>query len=340
MVFAIIGEEIYKKEKGLIKLSDKDIVFMGTSEFSVRILLALTGSQYNIKMVYTRQDSTGGRGRKTLISPVKKAALENSLPVRQPASLKLKEEQSYLQDLKPDIVIVAAYGLILPVEVLSLPPFGCINVHPSLLPGRRGPSPIPAAILAGDFETGVSIMLMDEGVDTGPVLKQRSISVEAEDTTETLARKLAELGASLLLDVLPGWFEGKIKPVSQDNRLATYSKVIRKEEGEIAWQSSTAVEIWLKVRAFNPWPGCYSRWKGKLLKILKAKAMRFTPAIAVEPGKVLEIAPVGSPGKKAIAVGTREGVLELEVVQYEGGRAMAAEEFARGRRDFVGSVLT
>ncbi len=308
---------------------------MGTSEFSVPLLLSLLREGYNIKTVYTRQDRAGGRGQKILLSPVKKVSLENALQIRQPASFKEKEEICYLQNLKPDIIIVAAYGLILPKEVLNLPPFGCVNVHPSLLPEHRGPSPIPFTILAGGRESGVSIMLMDEGVDTGPVLKQQSLPIDAEDTAETLTRKLAEMGGSLLLRVLPDWFDGKIKPVPQNNSQATYSKMINKGDGEIYWQSSTAAEIWLKVRAFYPWPGCYTRWRGKLLRILKAKMLDIQEA----PGKVVEMSPEEGSRKKVIGVGTKEGMLGLELIQYEGGRVMALEEFVRGHRDFAGSVL-
>lgn len=319
-------------------MNNRTLVFMGTSEFSVPVLLGLVKNGYKIKMVYTRQDSPGGRGQKMLLSPVKKAAQDNSLPIRQPKNFKGNEELDCLKSLNPDIIIVAAYGLILPKEVLSLPPFGCVNVHPSLLPRHRGPSPIPSAILSGDKESGVSIMLMDEGVDTGPVLKQQSLPIAVEDTTETLTHKLAELGGSLLLRVLPDWFEGKIKPIPQNHlpeAEATYSKIIKKEDGEINWQSNTARDIWLRIRAFYPWPGCYTRWKGKLLKILKAELLDFQEA----PGKVVEKSPEEDARKKVIGVGTKEGMLGLELIQYEGGRIMPAGEFARGHRDFVGSVL-
>lgn len=317
---------------------NKTIVFMGASEFSVPVLLALLKDGYSIKMVYTRPDSPAGRGRKILLSPVKRAALDNSLLIRQPKSFRDKEELEHLKSLNPDVIIVAAYGLILPKEVLSLPPFGCVNVHPSLLPRFRGPSPIPSAILAGDKESGASIMRMDEGVDTGPVLKKQSLPILAEDTTETLTHKLAELGGSLLLQVLPDLFEGKIKPLPQDPPLqaeAAYSKMIKKEDGEISWQSDTAGEIWLRIRAFYPWPGCYTRWNGKLLKILKAEPLDFQEA----PGKVVEMSLQEGVPKKIIAVGTREGVLGLELIQYEGGHLMTAGEFARGHRDFVGATL-
>lgn len=308
---------------------------MGTSSFSVPVLMALLKDGYNIIMVYTRQDSTGGRGRKMLLSPVKRAALDKSLPLRQPKTLRDREELDFLKGLNPGIIIVAAYGLILPKEVLNLPPFGCINIHPSLLPRHRGPSPIPSAILSGDEESGVSIMLMDEGVDTGPVLRQERLPIAIDDTTETLTHKLAEQAGILLLRVLPEWFEGKIKVVSQDHGRATYSKIVKKEDGEIYWHKNTAKEIWLRVRAFYPWPGCYTRWKAKILKILRAELLDFQES----PGKVVEISlKEGSPGK-VIGVGTKEGLLGLQQVQHEGGRPMTAGEFVRGHRDFVGSNL-
>lgn len=311
---------------------------MGTSEFSVPVMLALVQGGYEIKMVYTRPDSPGGRGQKMILSPVKRAAIDNSWLVRQPENFRDREEVDYLGNMNPAAIIVAAYGLILPGEVLRLPSFGCINVHPSLLPYHRGPSPVPSSILAGDKETGVSIMLMDEGIDTGPVLKQQSLPIGEEDTTETLTCKLAEMGGTLLLQVLPDWFEGKIKAVPQSHPShaeAIYSKIIRKEEGEINWQSQRARDIWLRVRAYYPWPGCYTRWKGKLLKILRARVLDFQE----EPGKVVEKSLAEEAGKKVIGAGAREGLLGLELVQYEGGRAMPALEFARGHRDFVGSWL-
>ncbi len=320
----------------------KNIVFMGTSEFSVEVMRSLLKAGCEMKAVYTRPDSAGGRGQKLLVSPVKKAALDSSLPLRQPETLRNAEEPEYLKVLNPDAIIVAAYGLILPKEVLELPPFGCVNVHPSLLPRHRGPSPIPAAILAGDEETGVSIMLLDRGVDTGPVLGQERLPIGNEDTTETLTRRLAELGGSLLLSVLPDWFEGKIAPVSQDRlagqRGATYSAIIKKEDGEISWNSASAREIWLKVRAFYPWPGCHTRWKGKILKILRAELLEGVQQLD-GPGKVVEISPEEGPPRKVIGVAAKEGVVGLETVQYEGGRPMSAGEFARGHRDFVGSLL-
>lgn len=311
------------------------IVFMGTSEFAVPVLYALLRNGCSIKIVYTSPDGLGGRGQKTIFSPVKKASLDCSLPVRQPVSLRNREEQEYLKRLNPDIIIVAAYGLILPGEVLNLPPLKCINIHPSLLPEHRGPSPIHSAILAGDKESGVSIMVMDEGVDTGPVLKQQKYPIGFDDTTETLTHKLAELGGSMLVSLLPDWFEGKIILVPQDNSRATYSKIIKKGDGEIDWQNNTAEEIWLKIRAFYPWPGSYTLWKGKLLKILRAAPMEHREP----PGQVVEVKLKGETGKKIVGIGAKEGTLEIKMVQYEGKRAMTAEEFARGHRDFIGSRL-
>lgn len=314
---------------------DISIIFMGTSEFAVPVLKSLLKTTHHLKAVYTKADSPGGRGQRIILSPVKRLALEKSLPVRQPRNFKSSEELDYLKGLSPEIIIVAAYGIILPPEVLKLPPFSCLNVHPSLLPKHRGPSPIAASLLAGDKEGGVSLMLMDEGVDTGPVLKQKKIPIERDDTTESLTRKLAEVGGDLLLETLPEWVKGKIKPEPQDHSRASYSKVLRKEEGEISWLNDTAENIWLKARAFHPWPGCYTKWRGKLLKILQAEPLNLKGS----PGKVVEVFPEKGQKRGFIAAGAKDGLLRLKVVQYEGGRIMSAEDFARGHQEFLGAEL-
>jgi methionyl-tRNA formyltransferase len=232
--------------------------------------------------------------------------------------------------LEPDVIVVAAFGKLLPQQVLDIPPFGCLNVHPSLLPRHRGASPIPAAILAGDEESGISIMLMDAGLDTGPVLAQRAIPIEAQDTTETLSAKLARLGAEFLEQTLPQWLSKSLLPQSQDERSATYTSPISKDAGEIDWRLS-ATELSRQVRAFYPWPGCYTRRRGKLLRVLEA--IPIPTGEGVEPGRVI------SPGEGGVDVGTGDGILRLLRVQLEGRRAMRVEEFLRGQRGFVGALL-
>ncbi len=309
------------------------IVFMGTPEFSVPILEQLIGSEHQVVAVYTQPDRPAGRGRTLTPSSVKTVALAHGLPVLQPASLKGTAEVAELDELKPDAIVVAAYGQLLPQPVLDIPAFGCLNVHPSLLPKYRGASPIAAAILNGDEETGVTIMLLDAGLDSGPVLAQRAIAIEPDDTTESLGGKLARLGAELLVQTLPRWFDRSLTPEPQDETSATYTKLVAKEEGEINWQLS-AVELWRRVRAFYPWPGCYTRWRGKQLKLLEAVPV--TGGEGLEPGRVLSLS---LEQEAVVGVATGAGILGLRRVQLEGKKAMEAADFLRGHRDFIGDRL-
>lgn len=308
------------------------LVFMGTPRFAVPILEALLASPYQVVAVYTQPDRPGGRGRRLVPPPVKETALGHNVPVVQPRRLKTADELAHLRSLESDVLVVAAYGQILPQGVLDIAPRGAINVHPSLLPRHRGPSPIASAILSGDEVTGVSIMLMDAGTDTGPVLSHQAVKIEPQDTTGTLSERLARLGAELLLETLPLWLEGAIVPQPQDNVQATSSHMIHKEEGHIHWHRP-ASQIWRQVRAFQPWPGAYAFWKGELLKIIAA-----TPLLGrevAEPGAVVAL-------EKPYLVGvqTEDGVLALGLLQREGRKVMTAEEFIRGQRDFIGSVLS
>lgn len=306
------------------------IVFMGTPEFAVPTLEHMVLNGYYVVAVYTRPDKPVGRGRGLAYSPVKRLAQTLALPVIQPDSLKDEAAISGLAGYKPDVIVVAAFGQILPKSVLELPKYGCINIHPSLLPRHRGASPVAASILAGGSFTGVSIMLMDEGLDTGPVLAQTQIPVMDNDNTGSLTLKLSVIAAHLLQDILPDWVVGKIKPRPQVEARATYSAVISKEEGEIDW-NQPAVAIWRQVRAFYPWPGCYTRWRGKLLKVIEAEPIaQEADAVA---GEVVTIKGGG------LGVKTGDGVLRMLAVQLEGKRAMTIDEFIRGQRDFAGVVL-
>ena len=311
------------------------IIFMGTPNFAGRVLDRLIASEHRVVAVYTQPDRPSGRHLQAGTSPVKELALKRGLLVVQPASLKPPEEVARLANFAPDIIVVAAYGLLLPPDVLRIPPLGCINVHPSLLPRHRGAAPVTAAILAGDVETGVSIMLMDEGMDTGPVLAQIKEPVSPDDTTGSLTMRLAAKGAELLLETLTPWAEGKIKPRPQGNDGVSYTRLITKQEGQIDWGRS-AEDIGRQVRAFQPWPGCFTRWKGRLLKIVQALPL---PAEAgVEPGQVIALQPPRD--KVEVAVGTGRGLLGLVLVQPEGKKVMIAAEFVRGQRDFIGQRLT
>ncbi len=305
---------------------------MGTPEFAVPSLEHLVLNRYQVVAVYTQPDKPAGRGRSMVFSPVKRAALSWNLPVVQPASLKKAEAVTQLVDFHPDIIVVAAFGQILPQPVLDIPHHGCINIHPSLLPHFRGASPVAAAILAGDEFTGVSIMLMDKGLDTGPVLARAAIAISPQDNTGLLTLKLSVVAAQLLQEVLVRWLRGEITPQPQNEAGASYSSPITKEAGEIDWHLP-ATDIWRRVRAFNPWPGCYTRWQGKQFKIIEAAPL---PAEGV-----LEVGKVGALDKGALAFGvdTQDGILGVSKVQLEGRRAMPAAEFLRGQRGFIGTIL-
>ncbi len=308
------------------------ILFMGTPEFAVPSLECLILNGYQIVAVYTQPDKPAGRGRSLVASPVKNAAVARKLPVAQPVSLKKAEAVAQLADFHPDVIVVAAFGQILPQSVLDIPPYGCINIHPSLLPRFRGASPVAAAILGGDEVTGASIMLMDSGLDTGLVLAREQIPISPQDTTGSLTVKLSQVAARLLPEVLVRWTGGEITPQPQNEAEATYSGTITKEAGEIDWQLP-AVDIGRRVRAFQPWPGCYTRWQGKRLEIIEAVPL---------PGEgSFEIGQVVTINKEGVAFGvnTGDGILGVLEVQIEGKRVMPTAEFLRGQRQFIGAVL-
>lgn len=303
---------------------------MGTPEFAAIPLELLILNETGVVAVYTQPDKEAGRGRALVAPPVKAVALKYGLPVYQPATLKSDEERDKLSALKPDVVVVAAFGQILPPPVLELPRYGCLNIHPSLLPRYRGVSPVPAAILNGDEFTGVSIMMLDKGVDTGPVLVRIQASITEWDTTGSLTEKLSLIGAQLLLEILPRWIKGQVMPRKQDDAQATYTRMIEKEAGEIDWRRS-AVELWRQVRAYHPWPGSYTRWQGKQLKIIEAVPLDGQSGM---PGRVMPLA-----GDVAFGVETGSGILGVVRVQMEGKRAMMAGEFLRGQRQLPVTVL-
>ncbi len=298
---------------------------MGTPPFAVPALEALA-AQHQVVAVYTRPDNPAGRGRQATPSAVKREALALGLPVEQPLSLRDPGEQRRLAAFAPEVIVVAGYGLLLPPPVLELPPHRCLNLHPSLLPRHRGPSPIPIAILEGDRVTGVTLMLMDEAMDTGPVLLQVTHPISPQDTAGSLGEALAHRAAGLLMEGLPRWVAGELVPQPQQGE-ATYSRVLTKEDGRLDWQLP-ARELWLRVRAFQPWPGTFTAFRGRLLKVLEAE-----PAAGSTPPGMVEGVSGGG------AVGTGEGILRLLRVQLEGKRPLNIEEFLRGRPDFVGAML-
>ena len=306
-------------------------VFMGTPQFAATILESLLRGSCEVLAVYTQPDKPAGRGRPVVFPPVKKLALERQIPVIQPESFKSSEVKEKLASFRPEVIIVAAFGSILPSEVLSLPEFACLNVHPSLLPRHRGPSPVANTILCGDELTGVTVMLIDTGLDTGPILAQRKVGISFMDTTGSLSSRLANVGAALLLEALPKWMGGELTRHAQDESQATYSKLITGEDAEIDWHLS-ALELWRRVRAYNPWPSCYTWCQGKRLKIHKA-----IPLGDVREGEIGEvIALAEQPG---VGVVTKHGILGLCQVQLAGKREMPANDFVRGKRDFIGCVL-
>ena len=312
-------------------------IFMGTPEFAIPSLERLVFSKYEVVAVYTQPDRLAGRGRSLVSPPVKRVALALKLPVMQPGSLKAPNVVSQLAALHPDVIVVAAFGQILPQSVLDIPRYGCINIHPSLLPRFRGASPVAAAILSGDEVTGVSIILMDKGLDTGPILARAQISISTQDTTGSLTARLSQLAVSLLLEVLVRWPRGEITPQPQDEASAIYCGSITKEEGEIDWHLS-AIDIWRRVRAFYPWPGCYTSWRGKQLRIIEAVPLLKTGA--PEVGQVVALTPNAEGSKAAFGVCTGDGILGVVKVQLEGKQAIPAAEFLRGQRQFIGAILS
>jgi methionyl-tRNA formyltransferase len=313
------------------------VVFMGTPAFAVPALQALLAwGPAEVAGVVTQPDRPAGRGRQVAESAVKQAARQAGLPVIQPHRLREPEAMRQLRAWAPGLIVVAAFGQLLRPEVLDLPPHGCLNVHASLLPRHRGAAPIPAAILAGDAQTGVTLMRMDPGLDTGPILAQRAVPIHPADTAATLAERLAVLGAGLLRACLPAYLQGELPPRAQDEAQATYAPQLKKEDGRLDF-TRAAGELERRVRAFNPWPGAFAVWASphagqpaRPLRILRASVV---PGIAgAAPGTVVTL-----PSGPAVACG--EGALLLHEVQPPGKRPMPAADFARGARDFDGARL-
>jgi methionyl-tRNA formyltransferase len=308
----------------------RKIVFMGTPDFSVPSLKALIETQEVVGVV-TQPDRPAGRGQQLRPSPVKAAALDAGIPVYQPKSLRKKAAADPLREWNPDVIIVAAFGQILRPHVLELPPHGCLNIHASLLPRWRGAAPIQHAIMAGDAETGVCLMQMDVGLDTGDVYTCRATPISADDTAETLHDRLANMGAALMRDSLDDVLSGKLPAQPQDDDLFTYAPMISKENGRLDWNKSAA-ELDRLIRAMTPWPGAFTTWEGKTLKIIKAEfSDRDT---AATPGRVLYDADA-----RQTTVATGSGSLILETIQLAGKKAMLAADFMRGRTDFAGAQL-
>lgn len=301
------------------------LIYMGTPQFAVPSLRALAKAGHELVGVVARTDKPAGRGKLLVSPPVKLAAQELGLPVFQPKRVRDAECIAHLQALKPEAIVVAAYGQLLPKEILTLPKFGCINIHASLLPRYRGAAPINWAIIQGEQETGITIMQMDEGMDTGAILLQERIAIEAQDTAGSLTEKLSLLGARMITHALPLIASGKLSAMPQDNAQATMAPLLKKENGLIDW-SLSALEIQNRVRGFSPWPGAYTFLDGKLIKILSAEAVEGQG----ELGALFENA------KGVLEAGTKKGLLRILSLQPEGKKPMAAAEFLRGHRGVVG----
>src|SRR5713226_6207396 len=318
---------------------------MGTPYFAVPALEALIAVRApgvllpegcEVATVITRLDKPSGRGKEVAFSPVKQSALAQGIPVWQPGSLKRLENIEALAAYHADLYVVAAFGQILPQAVLDLPRYGTLNIHASLLPKYRGVSPISEAILQGDTEAGVTIILIDAGVDTGPILLKRSIPISEDETTGSLTHKLAELGAHLLMEVLPRWLTGEITPEPQDEQSVSHTRMLHKEDGEISWELPAAV-LARKVRAYTPWPAAYSHWRGKRLKIISAHALARE---STEPGVPGLIGVRDEGGHKKLAIVTGAGLVVVKQLQLEGKKAMSTEECLRGYPHIVAEVLS
>lgn len=292
------------------------IIFAGTPHFAASALAALL-TEHQVVAVLTQPDRPAGRGMQVVASPVKQLALQHGLSILQPPTLKTEEAQRSIAALGADVMVVAAYGLILPKAVLQLPRYGCLNIHASLLPRWRGAAPIPRAILAGDGETGITIMQMDEGLDTGDMLLRRACPIAQDDTAQTLHDKLAVMGADCILEVLRLLREARLVPLRQDDAAATYAAKLLKSEAQIDWHQD-ARQIERAVRAFNPFPVCHATLDGVAIKIWQAALQE---GVQGTPGGILEA------DKHGITVACGKGALRLKVLQRPGGKAQPAAQF-------------
>lgn len=306
------------------------IVFAGTPDFAAQHLDALIQSHHDVIAVYSQPDRPAGRGKKLKASEVKQLAVTHDIPVYQPENFKSDEAKQQLADLDADIMVVVAYGLLLPKAVLETPKLGCINVHGSILPRWRGAAPIQRAIWAGDAETGVTIMQMDEGLDTGDMISIATCPIEAHDTSASLYSKLAELGPTALIDTLSTIVDGTANAEKQNDELANYAKKLSKDEANIDWQMP-AQQIERNIRAFNPWPICFTQMQGNTVKVYAAELVNLDGNV----GEVL------AADKTGITVATGEGALKITQLQPQGKKPMSVQDFLNGRADWVtvGTIL-
>ncbi len=311
-------------------------IFMGTPEFGVRALEALLDSDFfDVIAVVTQPDKKVGRGLELSTSAIKKVAQKHKLTIYQPE--RIRNEVTLIKDLNPDLIVVAAYGQIIPASILDIPKYGCVHVHGSLLPKYRGAACLQAPILNGEKYSGITIMKMDEGLDTGPILARKKIRLTKDETASSLHDKLAELGAPLLIKTLKKYIKGRLKPKKQNSRYATYVKMLKKEDGHINWHQS-AEEIERLTRALNPWPGAYGYLTDEDLKInsvlFKLWAVRPKP-LKINKYKIGQIFLYES----ALAVQCGQNALVIIKLQLEGRKVMEVDDFLRGNQSIIGSVL-
>lgn len=305
------------------------VIYMGTPDFAVGPLEAIIAAGHEVTAVVTQPDKPKGRGKEMAASPVKECAIRHQIPVLTPVKIKTEEAIAALREFPADIFVVAAFGQILSEEILTMPRYGCINIHASLLPKYRGAAPIQWSIIDGEKETGITIMQMDKGLDTGDILFQKKVAITGEDTGESLFDKLAAAGSELICEALEKIEAGDVHPLKQEEAKSCYAKMLHKAIGKIDWNQS-AEEIERLVRGLNSWPSAYTVYKGKQLKIWKAKVL---PHIDMAPGTVAGVT------KDEVVIATGNGALTLLEIQLEGKKRMTTREFLLGRSFEVGEVL-
>lgn len=304
------------------------VVYMGTPDFAVNTLESIIEAGHDVVAVVTQPDKPKGRGKAMQFTPVKEVAVAHDIPVYQPVKVRDPEFVMQLREMAPDIIVVVAFGQILPEEILNLPKFGCVNVHASLLPKYRGAAPIQWSILDGETETGVTIMYMEKGLDTGDMISKVVVPIDATDTGDSLHDKLAEAGAKLLVETLPAIEQGNIQPEKQDDEKSCYAKMLSKDMGKIDF-AKTAVEIERLIRGMNSWPSAYTSYQGKTLKIFEAQIVEGAGA----PGEVIAV------DKKSFTVMCKDQALRILNLQMEGKKRMDTQAFLLGKTVTVGEML-
>ena len=305
---------------------------MGTPDFSTSVLSLLSREGHEIIGVYTQPDRPSGRSKNPKPSSVKTYAIEQDIPTFEPATL--KNDRGALKNIKtlnPDLIVVAAYGLYIPTSILEVPSLGCLNIHPSLLPLHRGPSPVATALLKGDSVTGVSIMQITAKLDAGPIVAQKRVDIKTAESSYSLTHRLFQLGGELLIEILPSFQKGDIHPYQQNHSEATFTEKLTREHGNIDWRLDVNSLV-RQTKAYDPWPGSFTYWNGKLLKIIGASSYDIRSESLHQPGEVVSL-------ETTLGVNTGKGILVPKTMQLEGKKSMDAPEFLNGHKNFIGSIL-